>query len=425
MKKIRIGLAGLGIVGKGVYDILQKDADLIAARSDSQLEIVAVSARHKKDFIDEKKVKFYPNAVDMASDSEVDVIVEVIGGNDIAKDLFVASIKNGKKFVTANKAMVAEQADELMKLVEKHNGYIAFEAAVAGATPIIKSFREGLAANEIKEFYAILNGTCNFILTKMQNENLDFAVALKEAQDLGYAESDPTFDIKGIDTAHKLAILAAIADGSKPSFKDIYIEGVDEVAIDDIKLALELGYKIKLLAIYKKLENSCSQTVYPALVKVTEKIAQIDGAFNAILTDASNAGWNFTAGRGAGSLPTASAIVADLIDIANNRKSVIFGVKNDALKEAKITKISDRVGQYFLRLTLDKTLSQKTHNLSEVIFGDKIKIEKSVFTEGEEEIVCAFITANLKEKDLIEIVKNLDKKLVKSAKFLRVENTGF
>ena len=427
MKTIKIGLAGLGVVGKGVYDILQKDANLIDSRTNAKLELIAVSSRSKKDFVDETKVKFYENAVDLALNPEIDVIVEVIGGDKIAKDLIVTAIKNGKKVVTANKALIAENASELLELVEKNNGYIAFEASVAGATPIIKTFREGLAANEIKEFYAILNGTCNFILTKMQNEALDFAAALKQAQDLGYAEADPTFDIKGIDTAHKLAILSSIASATKPAFKDIHIEGVDQVTIDDIILADELGYKIKLLAIYKKLTDGSSQTVYPALVERSEKISQVDGSFNAILTSASNAGYNFIVGSGAGSLPTASAIVADLIDIANERKSAIFAVKNNELKESKISKIEDREGQYFIKLIVDKEELHKV-DLSQTIFGDKIAIAKSMFLEGKEgsgEIICGFITVIQNEKEINEVLSKMNPSLVKFAKFLRVENTGF
>ena len=424
MKKIKIGLAGLGTVGKGVYEILKKDAALISQRTKSQLEIVAVSARSKKDFVD-ANVKFYENALDLAFDAEIDVIVEVIGGNDLAKNLCEAALKNGKKYVTANKALLAEFGFELAELAEKNNTHFAFEASVAGSIPVIKGFKEGLAANEIEEFYAILNGTCNFILTKMQQENLDFSVALKQAQDLGYAESDPTFDIKGIDTAHKLALLAAIADGTKPAFSKLSIEGVDEVSIEDINLANELGYKIKILAIYKKLANSSQQAVYPALISKAEKIAQVDDSFNAILTKASNAGWNFMVGRGAGGFPTASAIVADLIDISSDRYSCEFGVKTSDLKTANIDKISNRVGGYFLKLLINKDLAQKT-NLAEVIFGDKIKIKNSIFIDKEEEILCGFITEKHKEQDVLDVLKLLDSNLVKSSKFLRVEEiVGF
>lgn len=422
MKKIKIGLAGLGVVGKGVFDILNKDAKLLSLKSKNQFELVACGSRSKKDFIGD--LKFYPNIVDLARDPEIDVIIEAVGGSGIVKEMFEIAIKNGKKIITANKALIAEHGFELAQLVEKYQTQIAFEASVAGATPIIKSFKESFAGNEVKEFYAILNGTCNFILTKMQQENLDFSVALKEAQELGYAEADPTFDIKGIDTAHKLTILAAIASQTKPAFNQLYIEGIDEVSIDDIKLAFELGYKIKLLAIYKNLGNTCQQTVYPSLIKISEKIAQVDGPFNAILTDNSNASYSLMIGRGAGSLPTASAMIGDLVDFANDRHSEMFAVKSENLKDAKVAKIDERVGEYFLRLKIDKNLAQKS-NLAEVIFGSKIKIMKSVFIDCDQEILCGFLTDSQKEKEIIEALKNLDSNLVKSAKFLRVEQTNF
>ena len=423
MKKLKIGIAGLGNVGKGVYEILTKDAALLEVRSQTSFEIAAVSARSKKDFVD-PKIKFYANSLDLANDPEIDVVIEAIGGTDIAKELFETSLKNGKKFITANKALLAEHGFELAKLVEKHSGSVGFEASVAGANPIIKIFKEGLVANQFKEFYAILNGTCNFILTKMKNESLDFAVVLKEAQELGYAETDPTFDIKGIDTAHKLAILAAIASGTKPAFNQLYIEGIDEITIEDIKLADDLGYKIKLLAIYKDLGATSQQSVYPALIKNSEKIAQVDSSFNAILTNASNAGLNLTIGSGAGSLPTASAIVADLVDIATNRQSFMFGVKSEDLRQANVIGIEQRVGKYFLKLTVNKELAQKT-NLSEAIFGTKILIEEVTFIDAGEEILCGFLTELQQEKDIIELLKGLDSNLVKSAKFLRVEETNF
>jgi homoserine dehydrogenase len=423
MKKIRIGLAGLGVVGKGVYEILQKDADLITRRSGSKLEITAVSARSKKEFLS-PKIKFYPDVIDLANDPEIDVIVEVIGGTSIAKELLFAAIKNGKKFVTANKAVLAESGAEIAELVEKYSGHIGFEASTAGANPIIKAFKESFASGEITEFYAILNGTCNFILTKMGEENSDFSDTLKEAQRLGYAEADPTLDINGTDAAHKLTILAAIAGATKPAFQQLHIEGIDKISIEDILLAEELGYKIKLLAIYKNLGDSVQQTLYPALVKKSEKIAQVDGPFNAILSNTSNASWNMMIGRGAGGLTTGSAIVTDLVDIACERKSPLFGVKFDQLREAKIIPISERVGRYFLKLLIDKNLAQKS-NLAEVIFGEKIQIEQAIFKDRDEEILGGFLTDAQKESDLLEALKHLNPNLVKSAKFLRVETTNF
>lgn len=424
MKKIKIGLAGLGVVGKGVYEILKKDAEIISQRTKFQLEIVAATSRTKKDFIG-SDIKFYENTLDLANDAEIDVIVEAIGGEGIAKDLCEAALKNGKHYVTANKFLMAVHGFELEKLAEKSNVTIAYEAAVAASIPIVKIFQEGLAGNEIEEFYGILNGTCNFILTKMEQENLDFSVALKQAQELGYAEADPTFDIKGIDTAHKLVLLAAIADGTKPDLDNISIEGVDDISIDDIKLASELGYKIKVLAIYKKHAESSEQAVYPALIAAKEKLSQIDDSFNAILTKASNADWNFIVGRGAGSLPTASGIVADLIDVANDRFAPVFGIKTADIKETSVKDLSQRVGGYFLKLTVNKELA-KQGDLAEKIFANKVKIQKSVFFDGEEEILCGFLTEKTKEEDIINVLESLDSALVKSSKFLRVEEiVGF
>ena len=423
MKKIKIGLAGLGNVGQGVYDILNKDAEILQLRSQTQFEIVAVASRTKKDFVD-PKIKFYSNIVDLADDPQVEVVIEVVGGTDRARELIERAIKNGKKVITANKALLAEHGAEIAQLVEKYKGHIGFEASTAGANPVIKTFKESFVAGEITEFYAILNGTCNFILTKMGAEGSDFFKTLQEAQKLGYAEADPTLDIKGFDTAHKLAILAGISSSSNPEFKNLHIEGVDQVTIDDVNLASELGYKIKLLAIYKKLESATQQTVYPALVKKSEKIAQVDGPFNAVLVNTTNASWNLSVGRGAGGLTTGSAVVADLIDIACGRSSFLFGVESSKLSQASVINISQRVGKYFLNLVVDKNAAQKT-NLAQAIFGDKIKIDQVAFVDKGEEILCGFLTESCKEQDLTTILKSLDSGLVKQWKFLRVEETNF
>ncbi len=423
MKKLRIGLAGLGTVGKGVYEILRKDAAMLSKRSDTIFEITAVAARTKKDFVD-AQIKFYDNAVDLADDQNVDVVVEVMGGLTVAKELIEKAIKNGKKVVTANKALLAEHGSEIIELAQKYNGHIGFEASTAGANPVIKTFRESFISSEVTEFYAILNGTCNFILTKMRDEGLDYHTTLAEAQKLGYAEADPTLDVKGIDTAHKLVILSSISAMTKPNFKAVHIEGVDQVAIEDVKFADEFGYKIKLLAIYKNLGDKQQQSVYPALIPATDKIAQVDGPFNAVLVNTTNASWNISVGRGAGGLTTGSAVVADLLDIAMNRSSYLFAAPNAQLTEAKIIDLNNRQGKYFLRLTLNKEAAQKS-DLVAKIFGDKIEISQASFVDKGEEIICAFLTDSQKEQDVIAVLNQLDNDLVKSAKFLRVEETHF
>lgn len=423
MKTIKVAIAGLGNVGKGTYEILKKDSNILTQRTSTKFEVVAVSARTKKDFID-ADVKFYENALDLADNKNVDVIIEAIGGYGIAKDLIEKSLKNNKKVITANKALVAEHGFELTTLAESLGGSLKFEAAVAGSLPVVKNLKEGLIANEIEEFYAILNGTCNFILSKMANEGLDFAPVLQEAQELGFAEADPTFDVKGIDAAHKLAILSSIASSTKPAFDQMHIEGVDDITLSDISIARELGYEIKLLGIYKKLENSQQQTVYPALVKKDDKLAKIDLSYNTVLVKTSNAGLNMSIGLGAGSLPTASAIVADLCDIATNRDSKTFNVPCNQLGDAKINEIANRTGKYFINLDLIKEEVQK-EDLAQRVFSGKIDFEKCHFISSDDVIIAGFITQEMQEKDLEEILNNLDTTLVKSKKFIRVEETNF
>ncbi len=423
MKKIKVGLAGLGTVGKGVYDILKKDADLISLKCGANIEISAVANRSKKDFID-PKITFYSNILDLAKDPNIDVIIEVIGGLTIAKDLCFEAVKNGKKLITANKALLAEFGLELAKISEEKNSYIGFEASTAGANPVIKNFRESFVANEISEFYAILNGTCNFILTKMLNEALSYDETLKEAQSLGYAEADPTLDVKGIDSAHKLMILSTIASSTRPEFAKLHVEGVEEVTLEDVSLAKELGYKIKLLAVFKRLGAKIYRAVYPALVLKSEKIAQVDGPFNAVLTNTSNASWNFAVGRGAGGLTTGSAIVADLIDAIRGSKIPLFGVNYSQLQNPDLLPINQRTGKYFIRVMIDKNNAQKG-DLAKAIFGEKIKISQASFLDKEDEIIAGFLTEIQTEEEVELAIANADKSIIKFAKFLRVEETNF
>lgn len=424
MKTLRVAIAGLGNVGKGTYEILHKDQNILSSRTGTKLEVVAVSARTKKDFV-ASNIKFYDNALDLADDDNIDIIIEAIGGYDLAKELIEKSLKNNKQVITANKALIAEHGYELAKLAEEQNNTIKFEAAVAGSLPIVKNFKEGLIANEIEEFYAILNGTCNFILSKMANEGLDFAPVLKEAQELGFAEADPTFDIKGIDAAHKLAILSAISNSSKPAFDQMHIEGIDEITISDINLARKLGYEIKLLGIYKKINaNTTQQSVYPSLVKKEDKLAKIELSFNTILVKTSNAGLNMSIGLGAGSLPTASAIVADLCDIALNRNSEIFNNKTKDLSQVNVEKITNRIGKYFLNLELIKENLEK-EDLAKKLFANILEIEKCHYEADGNLIKASFITQEIQESKLNEILEKLDSNLVKSKKFIRVEETNF
>lgn len=429
MKKINIAIAGLGTVGTGVYKIIQDNKDLFALRSNLIVEIVAVSSRSKKDYLD-PKIRFYENPLHLAQDPKVDIVVELIGGCDIAKDLIHSALKNNKKVVTANKALLALHGAEIQSWVDKYQGYIAYESAVAGANPVIKAVRESFVANEISEIYGILNGTCNFILTKMKNEKQDYKIALDEAQKLGYAEADPTFDIKGNDSAHKIVLLSALAQSSLPDYENSYVEGIDQISIRDINLADEFGYKIKLLGIFKKLGDKVQQTVYPALIKANEKIAQVDGSYNALLSKGSNFEYNLMIGRGAGGLPTGSAVVADIIDIACERnQNFLFNADSVNLKKPQIIKINERVGQYFITFSFDKNSISKNNILDEV-FANRIKIDKVIYQIDENfpeqnMVIVAIITGSHQEKQIIDALEMVDKNHIKNLKFIRIEQTNF
>ncbi len=410
MKQINVAIAGLGIVGGGVYEILTGQIDLLNKRSPNQINLVAVSSRTKKDFVDKTKVKFYTNALDLADDANIDVVIEAIGGADgIAYELCQKSLKNKKHFITANKAMIATHGLKLNKLAEENNVALAFEASVAGAIPVIKTIREGLAANQISKIYAILNGTCNYILSKMEIDEASFADALKQAQDLGYAEADPTFDIEGVDTAHKISILAAIAKNSAVKLDGMHIEGITKISLFDIKSATELGYKIKLLGMFEDLGgNNIKQAVYPCLVSNKSIVANVGDSFNCIATLSNNANWNWQVGRGAGSKTTASAIVADVIDIANNRFSMAFGVESNQLNKIEIANIKVRAGQYYLRFVADKNFALESDFIKN-IFGEDEVLKRTIIEEiDENKIIYGLKTAKISEEQANNFVQKLE-----------------
>jgi len=408
--KLNVAVAGLGIVGGGVYEILTKQIDLLNQRSKNKINLVAVSSRTKKDFVDESKVKFYTNSLDLADDENIDVIIETIGGSDgIALELCQKSLRNKKHFITANKAMIATHGLALAKLAEENNVALNFEASVAGAIPVIKTIKEGLAANQISKIYAILNGTCNYILTKMEEDEASFADALKQAQDLGYAEADPTFDIEGIDTAHKIAILAALAKNSVVKLDGMHIEGITKISLFDIKFAKEFGYKIKLLGVFEDLGNdNIKQAVYPCLVSTKQSISSVNDSFNAILSWGNNCDWNLQVGRGAGSKTTASAIVADVIDIANDRFSMAFGVKSQNLSVINVVDIKQGSGSYYLRFTADKFAAQDAGFIKN-IFGDKEVIKQTTVEEiDENKIIYGLTTKQVKEEEILVYLNKIN-----------------
>jgi homoserine dehydrogenase len=350
---LNIAVAGLGTVGAGVARLLKENAKSLERRCGRSLKLVAVSARDRKRDrgVDLTGVKWFDDPVAMAKAKGIDVVVELIGGSDgVARATVEAAIKAGRHVVTANKALLAHHGTELAKAAEKKGVALAFEAAVAGGIPIIKALREGLAGNKVSRVYGILNGTCNYILTEMRQTQRDFADVLKEAQAKGYAEADPSFDVDGIDTAHKLAVLAAVAFGAKVNFKAVHVEGIRRISAMDIAFAHELGFRIKLLGLARRTPQGIEQRVHPCLVRINTPIARVDGVFNAVVADGDFVGQAVFQGRGAGQGPTASAVASDLVDIARGSKVPAFSVPADQLDAAKAVPMTGHTGAYYIRL---------------------------------------------------------------------------
>ncbi len=350
---VRIGVAGLGTVGAGTLSLVHDNQQLLRDRCGRTLSVVAVSARDRsKDRgVDVDGLRWHDDPRGLVDDDEVDVVVELIGGDSgPALDLVSGALEAGKPVVTANKALIAMHGATLAGLAEKNDVALSFEAAVAGGIPIIKSLREGLAANHIRRVYGILNGTCNYILTTMEATEREFDDVLAEAQSLGYAEADPTFDVDGIDTAHKLAIVSSVAFGAPVDFSSVYTAGIRDVTAADIRHASELGFRIKLLGIATISGEGISQRVHPCMVPEASPMAHVDGAFNAVLADGDFVGRTVFEGPGAGAGPTASAVVGDLVDIARGLKIAPFGIRSSDLVTRPAVSIEDRYGAFYLRL---------------------------------------------------------------------------
>jgi len=350
---LKVGLAGLGTVGAAVIRLIRDNQEALAARCGRPVEVVAVTARAKtRDRgVDLTSLRWFDDPVALARDPGIDVFVELMGGDgDPAKTAIEAALGAGKSVVTANKALLARHGVALAALAEKGQVALNFEAAVGGGIPIIKALREGLAGNSIGRVYGILNGTCNYILTRMEQEGLSFADCLKDAQRLGYAEADPTFDIEGFDTAQKLAILASIAFGTRVESEAVYVEGISSITSADLAAADELGYRIKLLGVAVKTETGIEQRVHPTMVPRESAIAQVMGVTNAVTIDAEGFPPITLVGPGAGGAATASAVVADIGDIARGTRVAPFGRPSAALAEAGRAPMQKHEGGYYIRL---------------------------------------------------------------------------
>ncbi len=348
-----IAVAGLGTVGAGVIKLIEANGALIARRGGRPLRVVAVAARERKKDrgVDLSKVEWYDDASRMAAEAKCDVVVELIGGADgIAHATVEAALKAGKHVVTANKALLAHRGTELARIAEDKGLTIAYEAAVAGGIPIIKAIREGLAGNRVSRVYGILNGTCNYILTRMRKSGEDFADVLADAQKLGYAEADPSFDVDGIDAAHKLAILAGVAFGTRIDFPGVHVEGIRRIGPEDIQFARELGFRIKLLGIAELTEAGLMQRVHPCMVPLETPIAHVEDVYNAVVAEGDFVGRLVCEGRGAGAGPTASAVVADIVDIAHGRRPMTFQLPAAELATPTRLPVAARKGSYYIRL---------------------------------------------------------------------------
>ena len=352
---LRIALAGLGTVGAGVIRLIDANGELIARRAGRPIEVIAVSARDRtKDRgVDITRFDWIDDTAALAHHPKADVVVELVGGSDgPALTLARAALSGGKSFVTANKAMIAHHGLELARAAEDAGLALKFEAAVAGGVPVIKGLREGAAANEIARVYGILNGTCNFILSKMEAEGRDFADILSEAQRLGYAEADPSFDIDGVDAAHKLSILASLAFGTQPAFDQVAITGVRHVIAADIAEAAALGYRVRLLGVADAGAGGLFQRVHPHLVPLSHPLAHVTGSTNAVVAEGNFVGRLLFQGAGAGDGPTASAVVADLIDIARGEFGPPYAMPAAALAQQNAADTGERTGRAYVRFTV-------------------------------------------------------------------------
>ncbi|HLH91620.1 MAG TPA: homoserine dehydrogenase [Xanthobacteraceae bacterium] len=350
---LKVGLAGLGTVGAAVIDLIARERAALTARTGRAIEVVAVTARSKakKRPVDLSKLKWVRDPLALATDPDIDVFVELMGGSgDPAKSAIEAALAAGKSVVTANKALLAKHGLALAAVAEKQHVALNFEAAVGGAIPVVKTLREGLAGNAFARISGILNGTCNYILTRMEREKLSFAACLADAQRLGYAEADPTFDVEGHDTAQKLAILASIAFGTKVDESAVFVEGISSIAPEDLEAADELGYRVKLLGVAVRTEKGIEQRVHPTMVPKDSAIAQVMGVTNAVSIDADGFAPITLVGPGAGGQATASAVVADIGDVARGVRTAPFGRPSGRLVPVKRAPMQRHEGGYYIRL---------------------------------------------------------------------------
>ncbi|MFZ6753028.1 homoserine dehydrogenase [Undibacterium sp. Dicai25W] len=418
MKPIKVGLLGIGTVGTGTFHVLKRNQEEIIRRAGRPIEIIMVAARNV-----ERARAIVGDAVEVVNDPalvvnhpDIDIVVEVIGGCGIAKDLVLQAIANGKHVITANKALLAIHGNEIFSAAHQKGVMVAFEAAVAGGIPIIKALREGLTANRIEWIAGIINGTTNFILSEMRDKGLDFDTVLKQAQALGYAEADPTFDIEGIDAGHKASIMASIAFGVPMQFDATHVEGISNLQAVDIRYAEELGYRIKLLGITKRTVDGIELRTHPTLIPAKRLIANVEGAMNAVLVQGDAVGATLYSGKGAGSEPTASAVIADLVDITRlatadpEHRVPHMAFQPGSISNLPILPMSEIVTSYYLRMHVEDrpgVLADVTRILADLSISIDAMLQKEP-GDGETRTDIIILTHQTKEKNIVAAIQKIE-----------------
>jgi homoserine dehydrogenase len=416
LKPVKIGICGLGTVGSGTVNVLTRNGRVINARAGCDITITQIAARRDNPNCDTASFNVTRDIFAVADNPEIDILVELIGGTTVAKDLVLRAIANGKHVITANKALIAHHGNEIFAAANAKGVTVAFEAAVAGGIPIIKAIREGLSANKIEWLAGIINGTGNFILTEMRDKGRAFEDVLKEAQALGYAEADPTFDVEGIDAAHKLVILASLAFGIPLQFDKVFTEGITRVSPQDVTYAEELGYRIKHLGIARRSPNGIELRVHPTLIPEKRLIANVDGVMNAIVVKGDAVGPTLYYGAGAGAEPTASAVIADIVDVARTltadpeHRVPYLGFQQENLRDKAILPIEEVETAYYLRMqALDKpgVLSKVAQILSDSGISIEALIQKEA-KDDEETVPLILLTNRALEKHIVAAITTIE-----------------
>lgn len=417
MKPVKVGLVGLGTVGSSVFNLLISNRTELERRLGRTIDVVHVGARRDNPVCNLSAVRVSRHVLDVALDPDVDVVVELIGGTTVAKEIILTAIAQGKHVVTANKALIAQHGQEIFAAATEKGVGVYFEASVAGGIPVIKALREGLSGNRIEWLVGIINGTGNFILSKMRNEGAAFAEVLKQAQALGYAEADPTFDVEGIDAAHKLAILASVAYGIPLQFDKTFTEGISQIEIDDINYAQQFGYRIKHLGISRRTAQGIELRVHPTLIPERCPIANIDGVMNGVLIHANAVGPTLYSGAGAGGNATASAVIADLVDVARSldvsaaNRMPPLGFQSAAMSDAPVLAMDEVETAYYLRLTAEDhpgVLADITRILSSRGISIEALLQKEVSDPAHDLVPIVLLTQRIKEKEMNAAIAEIE-----------------